>query len=217
MLNLLKKEFGLTGSPITYIFIAAAGMSMIPNYPILVVTFILSIGFSVSFQTARETQDIQYSIILPVKKRDIVKAKFLFVVLIELAVLILLTLIVTLKAIFLQNSVLYAENPLMNSNIAYLGYTSICFSIFNTAYLTQYFKTATRLGKPFLIYSLLEFPAIIIFETLHHLPGFSNLNSIRGQFCTLQVTVLLIGLLIFICTTLISYRVSAKKFEILHL
>lgn len=217
MLNLLKKEFGLASSMVTYLLIASAGMAMIPNYPILVTTFMLSIGLSISFQIARETQDIQYSIILPIEKKDIVKAKYLMVVFIELASFLILLLIVIIKAAYFSNSIVLLNNPLMNSNVAFLGYVLICFTIFNICYLTQFFKTAYQLKKPFLIYAIFELLAITLFETLHHLPGMSKLNAMQGQLSSVQLIVLLLGILCFIGGTLLSYHKSAQTFECLDL
>ena len=84
MTKLLSKEMKLTASPLSYVFIAFAAMTMIPGYPILCGAFFVCLGIFYTYQQARECDDITYTVLLPVRKRDVVTAKFLFTVIIEL-------------------------------------------------------------------------------------------------------------------------------------
>lgn len=211
MKTLLKKEFGLTGSKITYLFIFTAGMAMIPNYPILVVTMIVGIGLIVTFQEAREAHDTDYFAILPTRKRDIVKAKFLFVAGIEGLTILLLTVIVVLRTTVFGGAGVYLKNPLMNANAAYLGYTFICFAMFNSFFLITFFKKGDSFVKPSVFFFLAEFVCVGIFETLHHIPGLTDLNATTVNF--MQIIALAIGSLLYACVTVISYRISADIFE----
>lgn len=211
MKTLLKKEFGLTGAVITYLFLFTAGMAMIPNYPILVVTMIVSIGLIVTFQEAREAHDIEYYAILPIRKRDIVKAKFLFVLCMEGLTFVLLTAVVVLRALFLSNAQVYLNNPLMNANPAYLGYVLICFAMFNSFFLTPFFQTGYSFVKPSIFYFLAEFICVGIFEALHHFPALTDLNATKINF--MQLTVLAAGVLLYGVMTMVSYQISAKAFE----
>ena len=76
---LLKKELRLSALLLTYLFIGFAVMALIPGYPILCGVFFITLGIFQSFQTARETNDILFSALLPFAKRDVVKGKYLFV------------------------------------------------------------------------------------------------------------------------------------------
>lgn len=211
MKALLKKEFGLTGVAITYLFVFAAGMAMIPNYPILVVTMIVSIGLIVTFQEARAARDTDYFAILPIRKRDVVKAKFLFVMCIEGLTLLLLIVIVVLRRVFLSNAQAYIENPMMNANAAYLGYTLICFAMFNSFFLSTFFKTGSSFVKPSIFFFTAEFICVGTFEALHHIMALAGLNATTINYQ--QIIALAIGILLYGCLTVISYRVSANAFE----
>lgn len=210
MKALLKKEFGLTGAMITYLFVFTAAMAMIPNYPILVVTMIVSIGLIVTFQEAREARDIDYFAILPIRKREIVKAKFLFVMSIQGLVFLLLVAIVVCRTTFLGHMQVYLENPLMNANAAYLGYTLVCFAMFNSFFLTPFFKTGYSFVKPGIFFFTAEFVCIGIFEALHHIAPLAALNAATVNF--LQIVVLVTGILLYACMTMVSYHVSANAF-----
>ena len=89
MINLIKKEFKLSAHILSYVFIAFGLMTFIPGYPILVGVFFSCLGIFQSFQSYRESNDISYTILLPVSKKDIVKAKFIFVLTIQLTFLIM--------------------------------------------------------------------------------------------------------------------------------
>ena len=78
MKNLLIKDFRLSASALTYGFIAASLMTMLPGYPILCGVFFITLGIFQSFQNARETNDILYTALLPVAKHDAVRGKYLF-------------------------------------------------------------------------------------------------------------------------------------------
>lgn len=211
MKTLLKKEFGLTGTMITYLFVFTSGMAMIPNYPILVVTMLVSIGLIATFQTAREAHDTDYFAILPIRKRDVVKAKFLFVMSIEGLTFLLLIIIVVLRTVLLSDAQVYLQNPMMNANTAYLGYTLACFAMFNSFFLVTFFKTGYSFVKPSIFFFMAEFICIGTFEALHHISGLTDLNITTIN--SLQITALAIGILLYVCMTTISYRISANTFE----
>lgn len=211
MKALLKKEFGLTGATVTYLFVLAAGMAMIPNYPILVVTMIVCIGLIVTFQTAREARDTDYYALLPVGKRDIVKAKFLFVASIEGLTLLLLAVIVVVRTTLLANAQVYLENPLMNANAAYLGYAFVCFALFNTFFLVTLFKSGRSFVKPSVFFFVALFVCVGMFEALHQPFAFPALNS--PDINVAQIMVLALGALFYLSVTLVSFRLSAQAYE----
>ena len=75
---LLRKEMRLSASVLSYVFIAFAFLTMLPGYPILCGAFFITLGIFHSFQTAREANDIVFSALLPIAKKDVVKGKFQF-------------------------------------------------------------------------------------------------------------------------------------------
>jgi hypothetical protein len=73
MNTLLKKEMRLSALLLTYLFIGFAFMTLLPGYPILCGVFFITLGIYQSFQNARESNDIVFSALLPIAKRDVVK------------------------------------------------------------------------------------------------------------------------------------------------
>lgn len=93
MKKLFYKELKLTANPLSYWFIAFSAMTMIPSYPILIGSVFICLGIFYTYQQLREYDDITYTVMLPVKKQDVVTAKYLFVLFIELMAFISCTLL----------------------------------------------------------------------------------------------------------------------------
>ena len=212
MKKLFYKEMKLSANPLTYLFIAFSAMTMIPSYPILVGSFFICLGIFHTYQQIREYDDVTYTVMLPVKKRDIVTAKYLFVLFIELTAFILCTLLTIIRMKILGTAVPYATNQLMNANMAYLGYTMIVFAVFNSIFLAGFFKTTYTIGKPFFIFCVVSFIIIIMGEILHHIPDLESLNN-PSNLSMPQVVIFVIGVVVFMLCTWLSYQKAVKDFE----
>ena len=79
MSNLLKKEFSLSMHPVTPLMLMLSSMALIPNYPYTVMFFYMTLAVFFTCMMGRENHDVIYSMCLPVAKKDIVKARILFV------------------------------------------------------------------------------------------------------------------------------------------
>ena len=212
MKKLFYKEMKLSANPLTYWFIAFSAMTMIPSYPILVGSFFICLGIFHTYQQIREYDDVTYTVMLPVKKRDIVTAKYLFVLFIELTAFILCTLLTIIRMKILGTAVPYATNQLMNANMAYLGYTMIVFAVFNSIFLAGFFKTTYKIGKPFFIFCVVSFIIIIMGEILHHIPDLESLNN-PSNLSMPQAVIFAIGIVVFMLCTWLSYQKAVKDFE----
>ena len=216
MKNLFYKEMKLSANPLTYWFIIFSAMTMIPRYPILVGSFFICLGIFHTYQQIREYDDVTYTVMLPVKKRDIVTAKYLFVLFIELTAFILCTLLTIIRMKILGTAVPYATNQLMNANMAYLGYTMIVFAVFNSIFLAGFFKTTYKIGKPFFIFCVVSFIIIIMGEILHHIPDLESLNN-PSNLSVPQAVIFAIGVVVFMLCTWLSYQKAVKDFESIDL
>ena len=119
MLKLLAKELKLTASILSYVFIVFALMAFLPGYPILVGTFFCCLGIFQTFQAAREANDITYTALLPVAKRDIVKAKYNFCVFIEACYFLLTAAVTLIRMTIFADAIAYTNNALMAANLVY--------------------------------------------------------------------------------------------------
>ena len=209
---LLQKESRLSASVLTYFFISAAVMTLIPGYPILCGVFFVTLGIFHSFQNAREANDIVYSALLPIAKKDVVKGKYLFSVMIELCGFLIMTLMTLLRMTVLSDAKPYRQNALMNANPFFLGMALVIFGLFNLIFIGGFFKTAYKLS-PFVTYIIAVFLTIGAAEALHHVPGLEALNAFGFEHLPVQLSLLAGGIVIFILLTAVSYRISCARFE----
>lgn len=213
MNTLLKKEMQLSTLLLTYLFIGFAFMTLLPGYPILCGPFFITLGIFQSYQSAREANDIVFSALLPVAKRDVVKGKYQFVIMIELCGIAVMTVLTLVRMTVLSDAAVYRQNMLMNANPFYLGYALVIFGVFNLIFLGGFFRTAYSLGKPFITFIIVCFLLIGVAEALHHFPGLEALNAFGFEHIGLQLTTLLAGIIIYILLTLVSYNKSCDNFE----
>ena len=216
MKKLFYKEMKHSANPLSYWFIIFSDVAMLPRYPILIGSFFICLGIFHTYQQIREYDDITYTVMLPVKKQDVVTAKYLFVLFIEGTAFILCTLLTIIRMKVLGNSVPYVTNQLMNANAAYLGYVLIVFAAFNGIFLAGFFRTAYQIGKPFILFCVVGFIIIIIGETLHHIPNLESLNA-PASVSVPQVAILIIGIAVFMLCTWVSYQKAVKDFEAIDL
>ena len=213
MKALLNKEIKLASSLITWLFLAFSLMTMIPGYPILVGAFFLGLGLFQSFQNWRENNDILYTALLPVKKTDVVKAKFEFVVMVQVLFFALSLILTILRITVLKDSRVYVNNVMMNANQFYLGGILLVFAVFNLVFICGFFKTAYKFARPFVSFAILSFIVIAIAEALHHIPGLEFLNKTDTSGDVRMWIILLACATVYILVTLLACRRSMKLFE----
>lgn len=213
MTKLLYKELKLSASRLSFVFIAAALLTFVPGYPILLGTFFTTLGIFYSYQTMRENNDISYSLLLPVAKADVVKGKFAFTVLIELCSFALMTVITLVRMLLLKDAAVYTANALMCANLSFLGYALLIFGLFNFVFVRGFFKTAYYFGKPFIAYCIVSLLVIGLAETLYHIPGLEALNAFGFAPLLPQGAVLCAGALCFAALTAAGLKQSQRTFE----
>lgn len=213
MRKILNKELKLSASPLSFWFIAFALMTMLPGYPILMGAFFISFGIFQSFVACREANDMLYSSLLPVKKTDFVKGKYVFACFIELCGFLVMTLLTLVRMLFLSEAAVYRSNALMTANFVFLGFALLIFGIFNAVFIRGFFKTAYYFTKPLIGFIVCTMLVIGLAETLHHLPGAEVLNSFGFENAGLQCAFFGTGFVCFVLLTLYGYKKSALSFE----
>lgn len=209
MFDLLRKELRLAVHPSLYIFVTLGALVLIPAYPYGVVFFFAMLGIFQSMMYARETRDIYFTALLPVRKRDAVKAKLLLASFAQLA-----QLLISVPFAFLRTLYLPEGNPVgIEANVAYYGFGLMIFGAFNLVFFTQFFKTAYKAGAAFLTALIPATIGIFAMEAVVHFPGMEWLDGVSPELLLRQVPVLLLGLAVYIGTWYWAYISAAKRFE----
>lgn len=209
MFNLLYKELRLAAHPNLFIFTALGGLVIVPAYPYGMVFLFGCLAPFITFMYGRETNDIYYTALLPVKKSDTVKAKFLLVILAQMT-----QLLITLPFAFLRVHLLPDGNVAgIEANVAYYGFGFITYAVFNYIFLTYFFKSAHKVGNAFLLAIIPATLVVLVMEVIVHFPRFAWLDSVESSELVRQLPILLIGIVVYIFTNFLAYKVSVKRFE----
>lgn len=215
MSNLLKKEFFLSMHPTVPIFLLLSSMLLIPNYPYYVIFFYTGLAVFFTCLSGRENNDVFYTLMLPVAKRDIIRARFLFIVLVEAAQLIC----AVPFAVIRQRMPVPGNAVGMSANIALFGFSLAMLGLFNLIFFRVYYRNVEKVGKAFGWASVSIFVYMVIAETCAHVVPFvrDRLNTKDPQFLGEKLAVLAVGLAVYAVLTLIAYRKSVRTFEALDL
>lgn len=209
MFHLLYKELRLAAHPNLFIFTALGVLIIVPSYPYGMVFLFGCLAPFITFMYMRETNDIYYTTLLPVKKSDTVRAKVMLVVLAQM-----MQLLISLPFAFLRVHILPEGNPVgIEANVAYYGFGFMIYGVFNFIFLTYFFKTAYKAGNAFLFAVIPATLMVIIMEVIVHIPRFAWLDSIEPDMLLRQVPILIIGILFYIVVIFAAYRVSIQRFE----
>lgn len=209
MFNLLYKELRLAAHPNLFIFTALGVLVIVPAYPYGMVFLFGCLAPFITFMYGRETNDIYYTALLPVKKSDTVKAKFLLVILAQIT-----QLMISLPFAVLRLYVLPEGNPAgIEANVAYYGFGFITYAIFNYIFLTYFFKSAHKVGNAFILAIIPASLVVLLMEVIVHSPGFVWLDRVEPSFLVRQLPILFVGIVIYIVSIFAAFKVSVRRFE----
>jgi len=213
MKNLLIKECRLFASPLTYIFIAFSLMTMVPGYPILMGAFFVCLGLFQSFQQGIADNDVLYTALLPIRKKDAVRSKFLFVCAVQLTVFVIMAALTAVRMTVLSDAEIYAHNALMNATPLFLAFILLIFAAFNCVFVAGFFKTAYKTGAPYIKFVIVAVVLVGTGEAIHAFPGMRFFNDPAGARLPLQFALLGAAAVIYALATLAACRISEKRFE----
>ena len=211
MKNLLYKEFRLVIHPMYYLVMLTGALLLIPQWPFFIaLMYFFFILIPNIFTGAKAQNDIGFSVMMPVRKRDVVGARILAMVLLELAN-------IAVAAVFAAlNIALYgAGNFLLDPNIAFFGLSFVMYGLFNAVFFPMFYKTAYKVGVPLLAaVALIVLFALGVEMTVLLWPGAAYaLDGISTPELARQLPVLAAGIGVFALLTWLAWRVSVKRFE----
>ena len=144
MKALLYKEFKLAMHPICYIFIVLFPfMVLIPSYPIAVGFIYILSCYPILFLGANKGQqsnDLLYSTLLPVRKKDIVLARIITVIIIQVAFMAIMSCLVPVAMLIQKNSGTTAPGLGINGYVSILAIAIIGYAIADLIYMPIYYK-----------------------------------------------------------------------------
>ena len=213
----------LSMHPICYIFIALFPlMILIPSYPLGIGFIYVLVCYPVLFLGANKGQqsnDLLYSTLLPVRKKDIVMARIFTVIFMQVAFILVMTALYPVARIINNAVAQSAEKPEeymipglgLNSYVLLVAIALIGYAIADIIFFPIYYKHGKSIVMSTL-FTILGFVVYIGIFTigLPFIPGLDILNNLH---LGIQFAILGAAILISFALHIIVYKVSAKRLE----
>jgi len=207
MKSLLYKEFRLVNHPLFYLVLLFGGLLLIPEWPYFIAAmYFFFMTLPNIFSIAKAQNDIGFSAMLPVRRQDIVGARMVSVIILELLQILVTAVFAILNLLIYPNG-----NFLLDTNATFIGCVFILYGICNVIFFPMFYKTAYKIGIPVIvsIAAATLFAAgvellVALVPALKFLDGTEHIAA--------QLPVLAGGILIFALLSLAAFRMSAKRF-----
>lgn len=230
MKALIYKELKLAMHPICYIFVAAFPlMILIPSYPMGIGFIYILSCYPVLFLGANKGQqsnDLLYSTLLPVRKKDIVLARIITVILMQVAYILILSALYPVAVAInteIANQAAAAraagENASdvtipglgLNSFVLLLAFAILGYALADLIFFPIYYKHGKSIVMSTL-FTILGFVVYIGITTigLPYVPGLGILNQLH---IGIQFACLAAAIAISFGIHYIVYKVSSKRLE----
>lgn len=214
MKQLLHKEFRLVLHPTSVLFLLLSALLLVPNYSYYITFFYTALGLFFTCLNSRERHDIAFSIALPVRKRDLVRARFGLALCMEALQLLFCVPFALLRSTYQPGNQLGIE-----ANAAFFGSSLVLLGLFHLVFFPLYFGNPDKVGRAFLWGSGVIWGYILAAEASVHIVPFARtaLDTLDPAMRPVQWLALFIGALVFFLLTWGAYRKSVRRFEALDL
>lgn len=213
MYNLLLKELKLGVNPFFYLmpFITGALMLIPAWLYFVVILYFCALTIPNMFAGYKSQNDLLFSSMMPVTKKDIVKARVAVIVILELMHIIAAAIYGLLSTHLYPDLIYFFYGP----SIGFWGLSFVMLGVFNILFISMYYKTAYKYGAA----TAAGIVGAVIFAGGAEWLGVSNsviFNLFKGSGTSnyeIHLTILIIGMIIFTILTYIAYKIAIVRFK----
>ncbi|WNS43876.1 ABC-2 transporter permease [Paenibacillus sp. MMS20-IR301] len=213
MYNLLRKELKIGTNVFFYILPFLTGaLMLIPAWLyFLVILYFCFITVPNMFGGYKSQNDLLFTSMLPVTKKDIVKARVWFIVILELMHIVTAIIYGMISVRLYPNLTYFFFGP----SFGFWGLCFVMMAIFNIILIPMYYKTAYKYGAA----TVAATTAAVLFAGGAEWLGIQNSfvhDLFKGDGLDrpgIQLAIFAGGILIFAIFTSIAYYVANKRFE----
>ncbi|MBW7452896.1 ABC-2 transporter permease [Paenibacillus sepulcri] len=212
MVNLVMKDLKLGVNPMFFVFPFLIGaLMLVPGWLyFLVPLYFCWITIPNMFGGFRIQNDLIFTSMMPVTKKDMVKARVSVIVILELLHIVIAMIYGLITIRLYPNLTYYFFGP-------YMGFWGLCFvmlAIFNIIFISMYYRTAYKYGAA----TTASIASAMLFAGIAQWLGIQN-SYLADIFygagvdnMALQTSILIAGIVIFIAFTMLAYRIAIKRF-----
>lgn len=209
MTTLLHKEMRLVAHPTSIVFVFLGCLVLVPSYPYSVIFMFGCLAPYITFLNARETNDVWYTAVLPVTKRESVLGKCLLVVFFQL-----FQLLFSVPFALLRNFLNIANNPVgLDATVAWYGFGFIVYAVFDFIFLTTFYKNGYKVGKSFVLAAIFMILLMVSVEATAHIPALVWMDSCQPENLLMQLPIMVVGIICYGVLITLAYRISARRYE----
>lgn len=210
-MKLLAKEWKLCMHPMGWLMPLLAVLVLVPGYPYGVCCFYTTLGVFFICLTARENHDAGFTLTLPVSRGDMVRARILLCVILEILQLALMGVFILIRPVIGADP----KNPAgLDAGLAVIGEGFIIYAIFNLIFFPRYYRDINKPGVAFVIAAAAVFVWIVFSVVATYVvPFFKALDTPDPTSIRDKALFTFGGLALFAAGTLLAARRSEKKFE----
>ena len=228
MKALLYKEFRLAMHPICYVFVIMFPfMVLIPSYPLAIGFIYILSCYPILFLGANKGQqsnDLLYSTLLPVRKKDIVLARIITIAVMQAVYMLLISALIPVAKMIQANinaeAIANGGTTLNTPGIPLEGFVSILaigtigFSLADLIFFPIYYKHGKSIVMSTLL-TILGFAVYLMLFTvaLPYIPGFEGYVAFLCGDLWKQFLLLGIAIIAYLGVHFLTYRISAKRLE----
>lgn len=215
--NLIYKERKLTVNPLVFLTVLFVFMLLIPNYPYYVAFAYTPVAIFFIFLFGRENDDMSFTCCLPVEKKDVVKARFIISIFIELLQVVCAIPFAIISVKINPAGQNYAG---IEPNFAFFGLVLMMLGSYNMNYFPKVYKNIKKPGGPLITAMISMFCFIVTVEAIFaYIPSpiKTVMDSVDPKNFPIQLVVLAVGIVLYIIETYVSYKKSVKNFETVDL
>ena len=219
MKALLYKELKLAMHPICYVFICLFPlMILIPSYPLAIGFIYILSCYPILFLGANKGQqsnDLLYSTLLPVRKKDIVLARIMTVALMQFAFILIMSALAPLSYLINQ-SIPDSQIPGLGINafVSVLAIAIVGYAIADLIFFSIYYKRGKAIVSSTLL-MILGFVVYLGFFTigLPYIPGCQGYATFLSGNLGIQFAILGGSLVFYFLIHILVYKISSKRLE----
>ena len=219
MKALLYKEFKLAMHPLCYVFVCLFPfMILIPSYPLAVGFIYILSCYPVLFLGANKGQqsnDLLYSTLLPVRKKDIVLARMLTVAVMQFVYIIIASCLCPLALLIAKSNPGTSPGLTINGFVSILAIAIVGYSLADLIFFPIYYKR----GKSIVLSTLFTIIGFVVYLAVFTIaiPYIPGAEGYKKLLCDsgigIQFAFLGGALVIYVLIHLLVYKVSVKRLE----
>ncbi|WP_151733392.1 ABC-2 transporter permease [Paenibacillus tengchongensis] len=212
MYNLVLKDVRLAVPPFFFILPFLIGaLMLIPGWIyFIVLLYFCWITIPNLFNQFKAQNDLMFTSVLPVAKRDMVKARVAVIVGLELLHIVIAAIFGSISMVLYPDVTYYFFPP----NMGFWGLNLVMLAIFNLIFIPMFYKTAYKFGWALFaaVTAAMLFAGIAQWLGIQS-PVVNDLFYGTGtQQVTLQAFILIAGIMIFAALSIMASRLAVKRF-----